>query len=246
MQRYLVEISYRGTDYVGWQSQPNGVAVQSVIEDCLTRLLHHPTPIVGCGRTDSGVHASQYFFHFDAVDELTDKQWYALSRMLPRDIAYHGHQAVTEDMHARFSAVRRSYVYRCHTEKEPFLHGLSTRLFRANAYDQDKMQQCAALLLDYESFETFCKTGSDENHKRCTLYRSEWIYEPQVWSYHISANRFLRGMVRLIVGACLQVGLGKVSLDEVREALDNRAALQRPLSAAAEGLYLCGVEYGEG
>ena len=243
MQRYLVEISYRGTHYVGWQSQPNGIAVQSVLEDSLTRLLHIPTPIVGCGRTDSGVHASQYFFHFDSAEPLTDKKWYAFSKMLPRDIAYLGHEPVGDEMHARFSAVRRSYVYRIHTEKEPFLHGLSTRLFRANAYDQDEMEKCAALLLDYGSFETFCKTGSEERHKRCTLYQSEWVFEPEVWSYHVSANRFLRGMVRLIVGACLQVGLGKITIDEVRDALEQRVALERPLSAAAEGLYLCGVEY---
>jgi len=243
MTRYLVEISYLGTRYVGWQRQPNGLSIQQVIEDSLTKLLRTPISIVGCGRTDAGVHASQYFFHFDTEVKLTDERWYAFKRMLPESIAYLDHKQVDSSIHARYSAVERSYIYRIHTEKHPFLHGLSTEIYRAESYDQEVMRACAQMLRNYTDFTTFCKTGTDVKHKLCTMYHSDWEFEDQVWSYHVSANRFLRGMVRLIVGCCLEIGRGKMKLSDLEGALSSQSALPHPYSAPAVGLYLSSVKY---
>lgn len=245
MIRYLVEISYLGTPYVGWQRQPNGQSVQQVLEDCLTKLLRTSISIVGCGRTDAGVHASQYFFHFDTEYPVQDERWYALKRMLPRPIAYLGHRTVSPDFHARYTANRRSYIYRIHTEKHPFLHGLSTELYRAETYDRELMTACAQMLMNYKDFDTFCKTGTDVKHKRCEMYESRWEFEEHSWQYHVSANRFLRGMVRLIVGCCLEVGRGRMTTDQLREAMDHRNSLPHPYSAPAVGLYLSQVRYPE-
>ena len=241
--RYFVQISYLGTAYVGWQRQINGLSIQEVIETSLSKIHKTEIAIVGCGRTDAGVHASQYFFHFDIEKEISDQGWDSLRRILPKGIAYVSHKLVAEKSHARFDAVSRSYIYRIHTHKEPFLQGLSSQIRRPEHYDQALMHEAAALLLDYLEFETFCKTKTDTIGRRCDLSKSEWRFEEHSWTYEISSNRFLRGMVRLIVGMCLQVGQGKISLSEVRHAMDEQIHLKKALSAPAVGLYLCAVEY---
>ncbi len=243
MPRYLLEISYLGTKYVGWQIQPNGLSVQQVIQEALSKLLHEEVNVIGCGRTDAGVHASQYFLHFDTAEHIDEGRLTKLRYMLPRDIAFISHQELDIEFSARFSATSRSYTYRIHTEKEPFLIGLSTLIHRAEKYDKEIMQACAKMLLEYDDFTSFCKSGSDAKGRACGLTRSEWVFEDQGWSFHITGRRFLRGMVRLVVGMCLQVGQGKMSIEEVRQAMEERTLLPRPLSAPAEGLYLSEVRY---
>jgi len=243
--RYFLEFAYNGTRYNGYQEQPNGTTVQGVIEDALATLLRVPTKIVGCGRTDAGVHALQYFAHFDTEATIPKHFVYRLNSILGKDIVVYRVLLVADDAHARFDATSRSYQYVINFVRNPFEQETAFYCRYGKDLDLEKMQTAAQLLLEYTDFTTFCKSKTDTKTKLCTLRRSEWHYDAskQQLVYYVTANRFLRGMIRLIVGMCLNVGKGAVALEIVQQALDEQKTLAKALSAPAEGLFLMDICY---
>lgn len=242
-RRYVLELAYNGTRYAGWQRQPNAVSVEETVDTALSLILGEKIKIVGCGRTDTGVHASYYVAHFDFSGEFPPKFQRRFNRFLAEDIAILNVAEVPPDFHARFHATGRAYVYRLTFRKDPFRQDTVTSLPQLRNLDQEKMQAAADLLLRYAAFAPFCKTNSDAYTMDCTVTAARWEFGEEEWTFHISANRFLRGMVRLIVGMCLRVGEGKLALAEVEQALEKQERLPRPWSAPASGLYLCAVDY---
>jgi tRNA pseudouridine38-40 synthase len=243
--RYFMELAYRGTNYCGWQAQPNGTSVQGTLEHALSLLLGTPTAVVGCGRTDTGVHASQYFLHFDTAQALPDGFCKRLNMFLGDDIAIRRIFEVHSEAHARYDAVRRGYQYVIATEKEVFRNPTVWYFHGAAKLNRASMHETAQLIAQQIDFEPFCKTNNDLKNKRCTMYQSVWTEEGTDLVYRVSANRFVRGMVRLIVGCCIDVGLGRLSLDDVAKAFAQQSRLSRSLSVPAHGLTLCEVEYDE-
>jgi len=243
--RYFVEASYRGTHYAGWQRQPSDPSVQQTLEEAFSLIFREEIQITGCGRTDARVHAKQFFFHFETAQEFPPTLLHRFNKYLPADIGLHAVYLVSDDAHARFSATRRSYQYFLTTRKDPFQVDTALWYPMAHELDQNRMQRIAELLMEYDVFKTFCKEGSDAKHYRCQLFESSWNFSEHEAVFTISANRFLRGMVRLIVGACLQAGKGKISVEDVRKALDAQAPLEYAESIAAHGLHLVAVQYPE-
>lgn len=245
--RYFAELAYKGTSYVGWQSQPGQVSVQSTIEDALSTILNAPTAVVGCGRTDAGVHALQYFLHFDFEGAFPDGFERRLNKYLPPDIAVYRIFAVAPDAHARYDATHRAYEYHIDGRKNPFGVGTRYHFPFVDQLDWTAMQAAASLLLNYSEFYPFCKSNTDVKTMRCELRRAEWVKgsEPGQFCFHIAADRFLRGMVRLIVGACLNVGLGKLTLAKVEQAMQQQQRLSKSLSVPPDGLYLTDIRYAE-
>ena len=243
MARYFLEFAYNGTRYHGYQIQPNGLSVQEAVQKALSILLKSETEITGCGRTDSGVHAMQYFAHFDFDGILPSNLIYSLNSMLKKDIVFYNCILVHDSAHARFDAVSRSYIYHIDIHPNAFRQETSYYCPFADKLDKNLMQKAAAILLDYSDFNSFCLTDNDAKTKICHLKVSEWIFNEWNWEFHVVSDRFLRGMIRLIVGMCLNVGKGKISLDELRFAMENKKALQQALSAPASGLFLTDIRY---
>ncbi|MEO1626498.1 MAG: tRNA pseudouridine(38-40) synthase TruA [Bacteroidota bacterium] len=243
--RYFVRSAYKGSQFHGWQIQPNSRSVQQTIEEAFSLLLRQDIGICGCGRTDTGVHASDYLFHFDFDGTFPEHFLYRLNKILPDDIAIFHIWQVEADAHARFDASQRRYAYHLNWQKRPFASETSWYLPEAVRLDRQAMQEAAQLLLEYDSFFPFCKTHSDAKTMHCQLMDSrwEWIEDEQRAVYHIAANRFLRGMVRLIVGSCIYAGRGQLSLEELREALDQQHRLRRSYSAPPQGLFLTHIVY---
>lgn len=242
--RYFLKLAYRGTPFVGWQLQKNGLSVQQCLQEALTKVLKEPVSLTGCGRTDTGVHANEYFAHFDWHHQiLPTPVKERINRILPPEIAIYDIYQVPADLHARFSANSRTYHYYLTSGRDPFREDLVYAFYHFQKLDQEKMQRMADVILQYEQFYPFCKSRSGVEHYLCKIFVSKWIAQEGDLVYVISANRFLRGMVRLIVGMSIQVGLGKVSIEQVSEALQKQVALTRSLSAPAHGLYLSKVEY---
>lgn len=247
MTRFFLSLSYLGTHYSGWQVQPNAPSVQGALETALTTLLRHPIALTGCGRTDAGVHARYYVAHFEAAQPLPPAFLIRLNGLLTRDIAVHACWPVAPDAHARFDAVRRSYEYHITLRKDPFSQETAWFFPQHRLVDTALMQEAARLLSGFSAFYPFCKTHSDAEHYGCRLLHAAWTCVPEQhrWVFQVSANRFLRGMVRLMVGACLHVGLGKLSLSDLEQALVQQTALPRSWSVPPQGLFLTQVEYGE-
>lgn len=243
--RYFVTLAYKGTAYHGWQKQPNGISVQQVLEEAFSLMLRQAVEVVGCGRTDSGVHASYYVLHFDFAAPLPENFIYRLNKFLPKDIAIYDIKSVPEQAHARFDAVRRSYEYHLNWQKNPFSYEGSWHMAEAQKLNRDKMAQMARLILDYQEFFPFCKAHSDAKTMKCDLFRSEWVWDDaaQKAVYHVSANRFLRGMVRLLVGTAFQLAQGRLELEQVQQALEQQSRLPKAYSAPPEGLFLTEVIY---
>lgn len=243
--RYFAELAYNGTQYCGWQRQPNGISVQEKVETALSTLLRSQIEVTGCGRTDAGVHASQYLLHFDLESEFQPEFIGRLNRMLPSDIVLYGVWPVAADAHARFDAVLRSYEYRISLSKNPFEPHMSWHFPFFDRLDMDLVRQVAALLPEHTLFYPFCKSETDAKTMRCILSRSEWIFDEHHGRlvFHISADRFLRGMVRLIVGACLNAGLGQITVAEIREALERQTRIPKSWSVPPDGLFLTEVKY---
>ncbi|CAH1001612.1 tRNA pseudouridine synthase A [Neolewinella maritima] len=239
----MLELAYRGTAYAGWQRQPNARSVEEVIDTALGTVLGQPIKLVGCGRTDAGVHASNYAAHFDYGGALPPRLLGRLNRYLPEDIALYRLYTVPGDVHARFSATGRTYVYRISYAKDPFRIDTVAWLPSLPDLDRTLMQRAADLLLEYGEFAPFCKTNSDAYTLRCSLTESRWEFGDTEMYYTVTANRFLRGMVRLIVGMCLRVGSGRLTVADVRRALDEQKRLAQPWSVPAGGLYLTHVSY---
>lgn len=241
--RYFLDLAYNGTRFYGWQRQPSDPSVQAAIEDVFSLILRQPIEIVGCGRTDTGVHASEYFAHFDFDGEFPSAFLERANKLVKNDIALKRIIPVAPTAHARFDAFKRSYEYHITFVKNPFAIETEWHFTQHKSLDFNKMQKAAEILRGYTEFVPFCKTHSDAQTMKCDLSRSEWIFEGEKAVFHISANRFLRGMVRLIVGACINIGLGQVSLDELKKALDEQKPLNKSYSVPPTGLFLTEVEY---
>ena len=243
--RYFITLSYLGTHYKGWQRQPNANSVQQTLEEAMAILCRTPVELLGCGRTDSGVHAKHYVAHWDWDGELPVNFLFRLNGILPYDIALQHIASVAHDAHARFDATSRSYEYYLSGLKNPFERDTCTFYPYFNKINWSQVAEAAALLLEYEEFAPFCKTNHDAFTMRCQLTRSEWIVDTahKTAVYHISANRFLRGMVRLIVGASLNVGLGKLSIEDLRNSLEQQSPLPFPQSIDPQGLFLTDIKY---
>lgn len=240
--RYFFEISYNGSHYNGWQSQDNAVGVQTIVEDAMTKLFRTPIAIVGSGRTDTGVHCEQQFFHTDIEKEFdSDVMLLKLNSFLPKDIAIHSIRKVKPDASARYNAIERMYRYEITRRKNPFLDGLAWHYFKTA--DVQTMNLAAALLVGEHDFECFSKVKTDVNHFLCDVKKAEWKQEGDKLIFHIAANRFLRGMVRSIVGTLLDVGSGKISIGEFQKVLDSRDRRKAGANVPPYGLYLMKVKY---
>lgn len=241
--RYFIYLSYDGTAYHGWQIQPNAISVQSEIERCLSTVLRQPTPIVGAGRTDAGVHARLMAAHFNSSEELDCQQLtYRLNRILPPDIAIYRIERVADDLHARFSATSRTYHYYIHTQKSPFCRQYS--LFTHYNLDFDKMNEAAQHLLTVKDFASFCKTGSDVKTTFCDVRVAKWVEtSPGEWYFEITADRFLRNMVRAVVGTLVDVGRGRLSLDEFKKVVDSHKRTEARESMPPQALFLENITY---
>tara|TARA_Y100001978_G_scaffold176433_1_gene169308 strand:- start:962 stop:1693 length:732 start_codon:yes stop_codon:yes gene_type:complete len=243
MKRYFFKISYKGTSFFGWQKQSSEVSVQETIEENMSKIQSHKeVSIVGCGRTDTGVHAKEYFFHWDDQFGIDIKQMqYKLNKMLPESIAVHEVFNVKMDQHARFSATQRTYRYFIHKEKDPFLIERSWPIVQA--LDLKKMNDAAQLLIGEKDFSSFAKTNTDVKHHICKLYDAQWIQKENGLVFEIRANRFLRNMVRAIVGTCVDVGLNKLTIHEFEKIITNKDRQSASSSAPAQGLFLWKVDY---
>ncbi len=242
--RYFAEIAYNGAQYVGWQVQPNGITVQQTIDEALSLILGVKIEVLGCGRTDAGVHASQFFLHFDFEGTFPKGFVHRLNKVLPKDIAVYSIFPVKEDMHARFSATKRSYEYHIDLRKNPFRSKIIFQYPYNKELDFEKMNQAVQLLLNYDEFFPFCKTHSDAKTMFCDITRAEWVkINDTQWVFHISSNRFLRGMVRLIVGMSINIGRGKLEIEDVKEALEQQKTLKQSYSVPPDGLFLTEVSY---
>jgi tRNA pseudouridine38-40 synthase len=240
--RYFFEVSYKGKNYNGWQSQANGIGVQTVLEQALSKLLREEIKIIGSGRTDTGVHCEQQFFHADIhkqIDE-TNFSW-RLNTLLPKDIVIGKIRKVKPAASARYAAVERSYQYRITLKKNPFLNDLALYYFKP--VDIENMNKAAALLCGTHDFECFSKVKTDVNHFICEIKKAKWNQKGDLLVFDITANRFLRGMVRAIVGTLLQVGEGKLSLKDFKEILKSKDRKRAGANVAAHGLYLVSVKY---
>jgi len=240
--RYFFYIAYKGSDYHGWQIQPNVKTVQQVITDCMTKILREPIEILGSGRTDTGVHASEQVFHCDinGKHEL-EKLMYKLNGILPPDIAINKICPVIPEAHARFDAYERSYVYKMHQLKTPFFKNESA--FIPTQLDFDAMNKAAELLLGNHNFQCFSKIKTEVNNFICDISLAKWEQSENGWEFKVTANRFLRGMVRAIVGTLIEVGEGKLSQTDFFEIIKSKDRRRAGKAVPAEGLYLCAVKY---
>ncbi|NEU68421.1 tRNA pseudouridine(38-40) synthase TruA [Spirosoma agri] len=245
--RYFIELSYRGTAYHGWQTQANGVSVQTTLEAALTRRLRQPVFVMGSGRTDAGVHAQQQFAHFEVEEPIiwTDALLYSINCMLPDDIAIRAIFPVRPTDHARFSAISRYYQYHITRHKNAFESGL-TYHFRP-ALDVERMNEACRILLNHTDFKSFSKARANVTHFRCRLDFAYWERsEANLLTFHIKANRFLWGMVRTIVGTMLEIGQDGMTLDQFDQLINDQDRTLAGRAAPANGLYLVEVGYPDG
>lgn len=240
--RYFIELSYNGTNFHGWQIQPNAVTVQSVLNSCLSILLKEEISCVGAGRTDTGVHAKQMIAHFDYdkvfnIQELVLK----LNAFLPNDIAIHSIRKVNSDAHARFDAKKRSYIYKITSSKNVFEFDRS--YFYKNYLDLELMNAACLIMMNYSDFESFSKTNSDVKTFICSITEAVWIKSKYCIQFKISADRFLRNMVRAIVGTMIHIGTKKISLKEFEKIIQSKDRSLAGPSAPSRGLYLTQIQY---
>lgn len=246
MMRYLAKIAFDGTSFYGWQTQPGGHTVQDVITQVLRQLFQNPTlEIVGCGRTDTGVHAKCYYFHFDHehVIEDPEKCVFKLNQMVPNSIAFYKIIKVNERFHARFDAQRRTYQYHLHQKKDVFLDPFSWLFFRPLDFTQ--MNLAAKQLMKETNFAAFSKSGADTKTNECKVFEAHWKKMGGQWVFTISADRFLRNMVRAIVGTLIEVGLERISADDFKKIIESRSRQMAGPSVPAKGLFLTAVVYPE-
>lgn len=249
-QRYFLTLGFDGTAYHGWQIQPNGMSVQQRLQDCLSKLLRHNVEVTGAGRTDAGVHARTMVCHFDDRAGLDCRQLvYRLNRILPQDIGCRRLEPVAHDMHARFSAKKRTYRYFIHTDKSPFdrHYSVETRY----ALDFPLMNEAAAWLTTVTDFKAFCKAGADNKTTVCHVSRAEWVavetgdslLSPAHWYFEISADRFLRNMVRAVVGTLFDVGRHRITVAQFKQTVLHGSRSDSGESMPAKGLFLWDIEY---
>ncbi len=243
MPRYFVHLAYKGTAFHGWQIQPNASTVQEELQKCLSVLCRQTVETTGCGRTDTGVHASQFFAHFDTEQPIgnTAQMVFQLNALLSRDIRIYGIQEVHADAHARFDAFSRSYSYYILRAPDPFLQELTW--FNQRDFNLQRMNEAASLCLQHTDFACFAKTGGQSNSTICTVSACAWMEEGKSLRFSVSANRFLRGMVRAMVGTMAEVGHGKLSLEAFAELLHQGDRKEAGESVPPQGLFLESVMY---
>ncbi len=244
--RYFIQLSYNGTPYHGWQRQPNASTVQQTIEEALSILLRKPTTIMGAGRTDTGVHASMMYAHVDFEESAFAKAelenlTYKLNNFLPASIAIQKIHPVTPEAHARFDAISRSYIYKLTSLKDPFRQNAA--YYYRPELDIDRMNTAASILLDYKDFECFSKAHTDVRTYLCSITEARWKIVNNKWLFTITADRFLRNMVRAIVGTLIEIGGDKQSPEWMHEVIQSKKRAVAGASAPAHGLYLNHIEY---
>lgn len=240
--RYFIKLAYNGTNYHGWQSQPNAVSVQETLENALSLLLKSKIEIVGAGRTDSGVHAKEMYAHFDLDEKIDAAFWVPkLNSYLPKDIVIYSIFEVENEAHARFDATERTYEYHIHSTKDAFINELSWYHFYP--VNLDKMNEAAKILMEYTDFECFSKVNTDVFTFNCSIKKAFWQQENNRLIFTISADRFLRNMVRSIVGTMINIGQGKIEPEHLRTIIESKNRSQAGFSAPAHGLYLTQILY---
>ncbi|MBR4160851.1 MAG: tRNA pseudouridine(38-40) synthase TruA [Bacteroidaceae bacterium] len=242
MSRYFITFSYDGTAYHGWQIQPHSISVQEELQKALSTLLRQSIEVVGAGRTDTGVHARKMVAHFDFGQLDCDQLVYKLNKMLPKDIAVHKVEQVADDMHARFSAKSRTYHYFLHLSKDPFLRAYSWQMY--GNLDFDLMNKAAMVLMEYRDFTSFSKVNTDTKTNDCTITEAHWdrVGDNQ-WRFTITANRFLRNMVRAIVGTLVEVGRGRMTIEQLRHVIEAKDRCRAGDSVPGNALFLVEVLY---
>lgn len=240
--RYFIEVSYNGNNYHGWQNQPNAISVQEVLEKALSTLLQESISITGAGRTDAGVHATQLFAHFDCDKKVIEKDLiFKLNSFLPVDIAIVDLFIVKADAHARFDATSRSYLYRISITKNPFLTKFA--YFLKQDLDIKAMNNACKILLEYSDFQCFSKSNTDVKTYNCKITEAKWERKDTELQFTITADRFLRNMVRAIVGTMIEIGLGKLKVDDLHVIIKSKDRSNAGYSVPAQGLYLTKIEY---
>lgn len=246
--RYFLHFAYKGTHFHGWQVQKNTAeTVQQVMQEKLSLLLHEKIELLGCGRTDTGVHAREFYAHFDSEKkDLHDEkhQWlYKMNRCLPKDISVFAILPVADNASARFSAFARTYFYNIHQKPDPFLN--ETSWFLYGKLDIEQMNKAAEIILRTSDFESFTKGNNNHKHFVCKIYEAVWKKEDDKIVFTIRANRFLRNMVRALVGTMVDVGTGKITLEEFEKISRSGNRGQAGTSVPAQGLHLAKIEYPE-
>jgi len=242
--RYFIHFGYKGTNYHGWQIQPNGITVQEVLDHVLSIILKEQIKTIGAGRTDTGVHASCFYAHFDCKLsnlEQNQKIIYQLNAILPIDIAVYKIISVRADAHARFDAISRTYLYRISQVKDPFNQEFV--MYIANPLNMDAMNKTAAILKEYEDFTSFSKLHSDVKTNNCKIFKANWKLHQHELHFTITANRFLRNMVRAIVGTMLEVGNEKITADDIHSIIKSKNRSKAGTSVKARGLHLVDIQY---
>lgn len=240
--RYFIELSYNGKNYHGWQIQPDAISVQEEINKAISTVLQKKIIVVGAGRTDTGVHAEQMFAHFDIDIKLDDQYIYKFNSILPEDIVVSDLQAVTDDKHVRFDALSRTYEYRIWLGRNPFLLEGTWQLHHQKL-SIPKMNKAASILLEYENFQAFSKVRTEVKTFNCSVTTAQWRQEGNLLIFHISANRFLRNMVRAIVGTLVDVGSGAITVEDFRKVILSKNRSNAGLSVPAKGLFLTAITY---
>lgn len=244
MPRYFLELRYNGAAYCGYQKQLNGRTVQSETEHALQVLLKQPTELTGSSRTDAGVHALQNFFHFDMPHELDEQNVvYRLNALLPRDIAVLSLIKVSDDAHCRFAATTRSYEYHVYHKKNPFL--VDRSFFYPYQLDLDRLNEATNLLFDYTDYTSFSKRNTQVKTFHCNIQEAFWKKEDDELVFHVTANRFLRGMVRGLTGTMLKAGRGQISTNDFAAIIEAKDCRRADFSVPPQGLFLTSVAYPE-
>jgi len=241
--RYFLTLAYNGTSFHGWQRQPNATSVQQTLEEALTTLLRKPIAITGAGRTDTGVHAKEMMAHFEGDLSLEEEENlpYLLNRFLQEEIVIYRLDKVKADAHARFDATARTYEYHLGFQKKPFKQQLY--YYFHQPVSLEKMSEAAQILLEYEDFEAFAKTHSDVKTFLCNVTRADWESTAEGAIFTITANRFLRNMVRAIVGTLLEIGTGKIEVADMHKIIQSKNRGEAGFSVPAAGLYLTEIQY---
>ena len=240
--RYFLELSYFGKNYHGWQIQPDANSVQEELNKAVSVVLQEGISVVGAGRTDTGVHASQMYAHFDTDKELDANFVFKFNSVLPEDIVVYKLEKVADDKHARFDAITRSYEYKIWLGRNPFNLD-TTWQFYHKRLDIDAMNEAALILLEYEDFQAFSKVKTDVKTFNCDVTEAKWILEGNNLTFHITANRFLRNMVRAIVGTLVDVGKHKITKKDFRNIILSKDRSNAGLSVPANGLFLTSITY---
>jgi tRNA pseudouridine38-40 synthase len=255
MPRYFIEVSYKGTRYSGFQVQQNAPTIQSEVEKALVTRFRESFILTGASRTDAGVHALQNYFHFDTPDALfysndnsidakiVQQALYSLNSILPDDIVIKRIFKVGDNTHCRFDAISRKYQYHIYSEKNPFYK--ETAYFYPYTMNFDKLQEASSIILNTENFASFSKRNTQVNNFICSIHISRWQKKNDRIVYEVVANRFLRGMVRGLVGTMLKVGTGKISINEFNQIIKNSNCSKADFSVPSRGLYLVEINYGD-